>query len=100
MGLAAGSIVMLAESEDVGSCILCNIDKEMIRGVLGVPDPYGVDAVIALGYKAEAPVVEDRQDTVRYWRDERGVLHVPKRPLGSVLRLDSFAGESSGARRE
>jgi nitroreductase len=96
MGLAAGSIVMLAESEGVGSCILCNIDKEMIRGVLGVPEPYGVDAVIALGYKAEAPVEEDREDSVKYWRDDAGVLHVPKRPLGSVLHLESFAGTSSG----
>ncbi len=92
MGLAASSMVVLAESEGVGSCILCNIDKERIRRILGVPDSFFVDAVIALGYKAEEPVVEEREDTVKYWRDSDGVLHVPKRPLSSVLHRGSFRG--------
>jgi nitroreductase len=96
MGLASGSIVMLAESEGVGSCILCNIDKEELRDILKIPEPYGVDAVIALGYKAEEPVMEDREDTVKYWRDAKGVLHVPKRPLSSVLHREVFSRSSKG----
>lgn len=94
MGLAAGSIVMLAESEGVGSCILCNIDKEALRKILDLPESFSVDAVIALGYKAESPVVEDRVDTVKYWRDAQGVLHVPKRPLSAVLHNESYSGKS------
>jgi len=100
MGLAAAHVVLLAESEGVGSCILCDIDKEKIRAVLGIPEPFSADAVIALGYKAEAPVVEEREDTVKYWRDADGLLHVPKRPLSSVMHLESFKGTSASIRRK
>ena len=100
MGLATAHIVLLAEAEGLGSCILCNVDKERIRQVLSIPEPYNVDAVIALGYKAEAPVVEEREDTVKYWRDARGVLHVPKRPLTSVLHLETYQGTKASGQRK
>jgi nitroreductase len=90
MGLACAHITLLAEAEGLGSCILCNIEREQIRVVLSVPDGYLVDSVIALGYKMEEPVLEEREDTVKYWRDKSGVLHVPKRPLASVLHYEVF----------
>jgi len=96
IGLASAHIVLLAESEGVGSCLLCNIDKDLVRRVLGIPESYIVDMVIALGYKAESPVVVEREDTVKYWRDAGGVLHVPKRPLSSVLHREVFSGSSKG----
>ncbi len=100
MGLATAHIALLAEAEDLGSCILCNIDKERIRQMLDIPQPYSVDAVIALGYKAEAPVVEEREDTVKYWRDAHGVLHVPKRPLSSVLHLETYQTIKASSHRK
>ena len=47
-----------------------------------------VDSVIALGYKAEKSVVEDMEDSVKYWRDEKQVLHVPKRKLQDILHIN------------
>lgn len=100
MGLATAHMVLLAEAEGLGSCILCNIDKERIHQVLGIPESYIVDAVVALGYKAEAPVVEEREDTVKYWRDAYGVLHVPKRPLSSVLHLETYQTIKASSNRK
>jgi len=90
VGLATGNIVLAAEAENIGSCILCNIKKDEIRKVLRIPDTLYIDSVIALGYKAEQPVVEDMKDSVKYWKDENEVLHVPKRRLKDILHINNF----------
>jgi len=44
--------------------------------------------VVSLGYPAESPVVERlRGDDVKYWLDEKRVLHVPKRDLEEIVIL-------------
>jgi len=91
VGFATENIVLTAEAEGLGSCILCNIEKEQIRTILAVPQRFAVDSVIALGYKAEQPVVENMNDSVKYWRDTHDVLHVPKRKLEDVLHMNAFA---------
>lgn len=90
VGLATENIVLAAEAEGVGSCILCNIDRDRIREILKIPKTLHVDSVIALGYKAEQPVVEDFKDSVKYWRDENNVLHVPKRRLEDIIHINKF----------
>ena len=90
VSLAAANIVLTAEEEQVGSCILCKIDKQKIKKILNVPDNRLVDSVIALGYKAEQPVIEDLTGSVKYWRDDHGILHVPKRSLKEVLHINIY----------
>ena len=90
VGFATENIVLTAEAEGLGSCILCNIDKEKIQHILKIPKPHSVDSVIALGYKAETSVTEEFHDSVKYWRDEQGVLHVPKRKLDDIVHINKF----------
>jgi nitroreductase len=90
VGFAAANIVYTAEAAGLGSCILCNIQKEKIQSIFKIPHPVDVNMVIALGYKAEQPLVEERNDTVKYWRDDNEVLHVPKRPLDSIVHMNRF----------
>jgi len=90
VGLASANIVLAAEAEGLGSCILCNIDKKKIQRMFMIPSVLAVDSVIALGYKAEKSVVEDMDDSVVYWRDEKEILHVPKRRLEDVIHLNGF----------
>jgi nitroreductase len=90
VGFATENIVLIAEAEGLGSCILCNIDKEKIQHILKIPQAYTVDSVIALGYKAEKSVTEDYHDSVKYWRDEQNVLHVPKRKLNDIIHINKF----------
>ncbi len=90
VSLATENIVLAAEAEKIGSCILCNIDREKIRSILKIPLSLNIDSLIALGYKAEYPVIEDLKDSVKYWRDEEMVLHVPKRKLENIIHINKF----------
>ena len=60
------------------------------RQVLGIPEHYRIDSVLALGYPAEEPAAEVMGESVRYWKDEKGRLHVPKRTLASVAHFNKF----------
>jgi len=88
--IAAANIVLVAEKYDIGSCIMLNFDKEKVKEILQIPDDYIVDSIIALGYKSEISVVEDLNDSVKYWRDDKQVLHVPKRKLEDIIHINSF----------
>ena len=90
VGLASENIVLVAEGEGIGSCILCNIDRDKIQDILKIPKTLYVDSLIALGYKAEHPVVEDLKGSIKYWRDENGALHVPKRRLEDIIHINKF----------
>lgn len=90
VGFAAENIVLAAEAEAVGTCILCNIQREVIQQIFKIPSSLVVDMVIACGYKAEKPVVEDMMDSVKYWRDEHEVLHVPKRNLNDIIHVNTY----------
>ena len=90
VGAAMENMILAALAEGVGSCWLLSIDRDKLRTILGVPERYRIDSVLALGYPAEDPAAEVAGDSIRYWKDEAGRLHVPKRPLGSVAHLNRF----------
>ena len=87
---AASNIVLCAESQGIGSCVLCKINKEKIRKILKIPKKIIIDSVIALGYKAEQPIVENIVDSVEYYRDEKQVLHVPKRKIKDIININEY----------
>jgi len=90
VSFASENIILAAEEKEIGSCILCNIDKEKLREILKIPKEVILDSIIALGYKAEKSVVEDFTGSVEYWRDENEVLHVPKRKLEDLLHINKY----------
>jgi len=90
ISLASENIVLASEEEGIGSCIMCNVNRERIRELFKIPNEILIDSVIALGYKAENPVIVDFIDSVKYWRDENEVLHVPKRKLEDIIHLNKF----------
>jgi len=90
-GIAAMSISMVAYDEGVGSCILGAVDRERLREVLKVPDSLDIVLVVSLGYPAETSVADKVRDgEIKYWFDEKGVLHVPKRSLEEVLKWNGY----------
>jgi len=91
VGFATENIVLAAEGEGLGSCILCKIERVKIQDICHIPLTLAVDSVIALGYKAETSVVEDLKDSVKYWRDEQDILHVPKRKLDDIIHVNKLA---------
>ena len=87
---ATENIILTAEEENIGSCVICKIDKEKIRKALEIPNNMIIDSVIALGYKAEKSVTEEYDDTIKYWRDEEGVMHVPKRKMEDIIHINKY----------
>ena len=90
VSFASENIVLAAEEEGIGSCIMCKIDKTKIQEILNISKNMIIDSVIALGYKAEKSVIEDYKDSVKYWRDKDQVLHVPKRKLEEIIHINEF----------
>ena len=92
-GAAVENMILAAWAEGVGSCWLISVDKEKVHAIIDAPATHKVDSVLALGYPAEEPLAEDYVDSPKYWRDEAGRHHVPKRPLATVLHLNRFGGK-------
>lgn len=90
IGAAMENMILAALAEGVGSCWLLSIDREKLRAVLGVPEDYRVDSVLALGYPAEEPAAEVMGESCRYWKDADGRLHIPKRAVASVIHFNRF----------
>jgi len=86
-GIAAQSIMLGATEKGLGGCIIASIDREELRKVLEIPPRYEILIVLALGKPKEMVVLETIGDSgnIRYWRDSKGVHHVPKRPLGDII---------------
>lgn len=87
---AIENMILAALDEGVGSCWLGSIDRNQLRSIFKIPPHYQIDSVLALGYPDEAPVVEDAKDSIKYWKDEHGVLHVPKRKLKDIIHYNRF----------
>ena len=85
-GIAGQTILLGAVEKGFGGCFLGNIRKENIAELISLPRNMKIDYVIALGKPKETVVLEDIKDNdVKYYRDEEGVHHVPKRTLEQVL---------------
>ena len=87
-GAAIENMILAAWSYGIGSCWLGSVKREELTEILQIPAEYRIDSVISLGYPAETPVMEESEETTRYYKDENGVLHVPKRPLKNILYVD------------
>ena len=87
---AIENLLLLAVEEGIGSCWIGSVNRKELAGALGIPDTRSIEFVVALGYPKEIAKAEERQDTVRYWRDEQGVHHVPKKSLDSILHRNMY----------
>lgn len=90
VGAAVENMILAAWEERVGSCWIANADLERIKNMLKVPRDYKVDSVLALGYPAEEPITEELKESVKYWKDSKGRLHVPKRSLEDIIHFNGF----------
>jgi nitroreductase len=88
---AIENMILTAWEEGIGTCWIGSVDRDRLGKILSIPEYCRICFVVALGYKAEEPVVEEMSNgDVRYWKDEKGVLHVPKRKLEDVVFLDRY----------
>ncbi|HLC17585.1 MAG TPA: nitroreductase family protein [Thermodesulfobacteriota bacterium] len=86
-GIAAQSILLGAVERGLGGCVISSIDRDGLRGSIGIPERFDILLVIALGKPKETVKIETvgPDGDVRYWRDYDGTHHVPKRSLEEIL---------------
>ncbi|MBN1926592.1 MAG: nitroreductase family protein [Prolixibacteraceae bacterium] len=85
-GIAMQSILLGAVEEGFGGCIFRTINKPKLMGYLNIPEQFQIINVIALGKPVEKVVIEKvKNGDIKYWRDEKGTHHVPKRGLDELI---------------
>ena len=85
-GIAIQSILLGAVEDGYGGCIIGSFNKGRVAHLLQLPDHLEILWILALGKPAETVVIEDiKNNDVKYWRDEKGIHHVPKRKLDELI---------------
>ena len=85
-GIAAQSMMLGATEEGLGGCMIASIRREALRNDLKIPEKFEILLILALGKPAEKILIEEIKDNdVKYWRDDYGCHHVPKRPLDELI---------------
>ncbi len=86
-GIACQTIQLAATTRGWGCCVIYSVDRAAAAPLLQVPEGMKLSLVLGLGVAKEervvAPVPES--GSLNYWRDERGVHHVPKRGLADLV---------------
>jgi len=86
-GIAAQSIMLGATERGLGGCMITSIQRDKLRASLGIPGHLEILLAIALGKPAETVLLEPMglDGDFKYWRDEAGRHHVPKRTLEEII---------------
>ena len=86
-GIACQSILLGAVERGLGGCIVGSIKRDELRSALNIPEHFDILLAIALGKPKDTVMLEPLgpDGDIRYWRDEDGVHHVPKRSLDDLV---------------
>jgi nitroreductase len=86
-GIAAQTILLGAAENDLGGCMIGNISRGVFVNDLDIPEHLEVLLILALGKPIEEVKMEPVGDDgdMKYWRDDQGVHHVPKRSMEEII---------------
>jgi nitroreductase len=86
-GIASQSILLGARERGLAGCMIGLIKREELRQALSIPAQYEILLVLALGKPRERAVIDEvgPSGDIKYWRDDTGVHHVPKRSLKELI---------------
>ena len=86
-GIAAQNIMLGAAEKELSGCMIGSIKREELLQKLNIPEKYDICLILALGIANEKIVIEDaeKQESIKYYRDENDVHHVPKRSLEKII---------------
>jgi len=85
VGAAVENILLGAVNHGLGSCWMGSINREKIRELLSIPGHYDIKHVISLGVPDEQSFMESYKNSFKYWKDENGDMHVPKKALKDII---------------
>jgi len=85
IGAAIQNILLGAVNLGLAGCWMGSIERDTIRELLSIPEKYTITHVISLGIPDEESVVEPVTNSFKYWKDEDGVMHVPKLSIDDLI---------------
>ena len=90
-GIAGQSILLGAREKGLAGCMFGAINRQQLSKILNIDGQLKILLVIAIGKPKEQVVIEPvgPDNNIRYWRDNQGVHHVPKRNLSDII-VDSI----------
>lgn len=86
-GISSQTILLGAAERGLGGCMIGSVKRDRLREILQIPEHLEILLVLALGKPAETVALEDvgSEGSIKYYRDEQSVHHVPKRKLSDVI---------------
>jgi nitroreductase len=86
-GIVSQSIMLGAAEKGLGGCMIGSVRRAELTAALNIPPQYEILLVLALGKPKEIVQVDPigPDGSVKYWRDEQRVHHVPKRELKDII---------------
>lgn len=92
IGASAENMNLTCQEEGIGCCWIGAFKKKKINEIIRVPAGLSAELILAMGYPLEKPVSEDieKDSSIKYYKDDSGTLHVPKRRLEDILHFNYF----------
>jgi nitroreductase len=86
-GIACQTILLGATEKGLGGCMIGSVRRKELRQIFSIQEHFEILLVIALGKPKESVVIESMapDGDIKYWRDEKGTHHVPKRSLDEII---------------
>ena len=85
-GAAVTTMMLEAVEMGLGTCWLGAIQRDEIKKLLALDENLNVVYLLAVGYpKQESKIVDMKDNGVKYYEDENGVINVPKLSLEEIL---------------
>lgn len=86
-GIALQSMLLGARVRGLGGCTFGAVQRRQLREAFQIPERYPIVLVLALGEPVEEVQIDplNADGSIRYWRDEDGIHHVPKRSLDEII---------------
>lgn len=88
---AAENILIFAQALGLGSCWIGSVQWKRVQKLLAIPEHLDGFAVISLGYPAQEVVIDEGSDDRLPKRDEKGILHLPKRLKEEIVHLNRYS---------
>jgi nitroreductase len=87
LGIASQNLLLAAAAQGIFGCRIGAFSPSKMANLFSLEARFHPLLVLALGYPAEKVRLEEvgSDGDIRYWRDDSGVHHVPKRSLDDIL---------------
>jgi nitroreductase len=86
LGVATQNLLLVAMENRIGGCRIATVNPKLAT-LFDLPSHLKISLVVALGRPRETVILEEckTDSDIKYWRDDEGLHHVPKRSLDSCL---------------